>query len=41
MRIRLTKLSDHRHTLEIERDGRRERVELETRSTLHHDLTNY
>jgi hypothetical protein len=41
VRIRLTKLSDGRHALEIERDGRRERVELETRSTLHHDLTHY
>jgi hypothetical protein len=42
MRIRLTKLNDARHALEIERDdGRRERVELETRSTLLHDLTHF
>ena len=42
MRIRLTKLSDERHALEIERDDRRrERVELETRSTLLHDLTHF
>jgi hypothetical protein len=40
MRIRLTKLSDRRHVLEVERDGRCESVELETRSTLHHDLTH-
>ena len=40
MLIRLTKLNDSRHALEIERAGRRERVELETRSTLHHDLTH-
>ena len=40
MRIRITKLSDQRHTLEVERDGYRESVELETRSTLHHDLTH-
>jgi len=38
--IRLTKLDDRRHVLEIERGGRSERVELETRSTLHHDLTH-
>ncbi len=42
MRILLTKLNDERHALEIERgDGRRERVELETRSTLLHDLTHF
>ncbi len=42
MRIRLTKLDDRRHALEIERDDRsRERVELETRSSLHHDLTHF
>lgn len=41
MLIRLTKLSDRRHALEVERDdGRSERVEVETRSTLHHDLTH-
>jgi len=41
VRIRLTKLSDTRHVLEIERaDRSRERAELETRSTLHHDLTH-
>ncbi len=41
MRILLTKLSDKRHSLEIVRaDGSGERVELETRSTLHHDLTH-
>jgi len=42
MRIRLTKLNDERHVLEIERDDHlRERVELETRSTLLHDLTHF
>lgn len=42
MRILLTKLSDERHALEIVRDDRRrERVELETRSTLLHDLTHF
>jgi len=42
MLIRLTKLSDQRHVLEVERaDRSRERAELETRSTLHHDLTHY
>ena len=42
MRILLTKLSDERHALEIVRDdGRRERVELETRSALLHDLTHF
>jgi hypothetical protein len=41
MRIRLTRLDDRRHVLEIERaDGSRERAELETRSTLRHDLTH-
>src|SRR5262245_3961332 len=40
MRIRFTKLSDHRHAFEVERHGQRERVELETRSTLYHDLTH-
>ena len=38
----LTKLSDRRHALEIVRaDGTRERVELETRSYLQHDLMHY
>lgn len=42
MRVRLTKLNDERHALEIERDDRRrERVELETRSCLNHDLTHF
>ena len=42
MRILLTKLSDERHVLEIERaDRRRERIELETRSCLLHDLTHF
>jgi hypothetical protein len=42
VRVRLTKLRDEQHALEIERDdGTRERVELETRSTLHHDLTHF
>lgn len=42
MRIRLTKLGDHRHVLEIVREpGARERVELETRSCLHHDFTHF
>jgi hypothetical protein len=42
MRILLTKLNDDRHALEIERvDHQRERVELETRSCLLHDLTHF
>jgi hypothetical protein len=42
VRILLTKLSDARHALEVHRaDGSRERVELETRSTLLHDLTHF
>jgi hypothetical protein len=42
MRVRLTKLDDQRHVLEVERDDRRrERVEVETRSTLLHDLTHF
>lgn len=42
MRIVLTKLTDERHALEIVRDDRRrERVELETRSCLFHDLTHF
>jgi hypothetical protein len=40
MRIRFTKLSDRRHVLEVERGGRRECVQLESRSTLHHDLAH-
>jgi hypothetical protein len=41
VQIRLTKHSDRRHALEIVRaDGSRERAELETRSTLFHDLTH-
>jgi hypothetical protein len=41
MRIRLTRLDDRRHVLEIKRaDGSHERAELETRSTLRHDLTH-
>lgn len=42
MRIRLTRLTGDRHALEIVRDGVvRERVELETRSFLLHDLIHY
>lgn len=42
MRIRLTKQSDRRHRLELVRDGRvAEGVELETRSTLLHDLAHH
>jgi hypothetical protein len=42
MRILLTRLNDERYALEIVRDDRRrERVELETRSTLHHDFTHF
>lgn len=40
MRIRLTRQNDQRHELAVERDGRWESVELETRSTLVHDLTH-
>jgi hypothetical protein len=42
MRILLTKLTDERHRLAIERsDGTGESVELETRSLLLHDLVHY
>src|SRR5262245_4627063 len=42
MRIVLQKLSDERHELAIVREnGRRERVECETRSYLVHDLLHY
>lgn len=42
MRIVLTKLSDRAHRFEVLRDdGSRERVELETRSLLLHDLVHY
>jgi hypothetical protein len=42
MRIRFTKLTDERHSLEIVRvDGSRECVECETRSYLMHDLLHY
>lgn len=43
MRIRFTRLPADRHALEILRDdgSLRERVELETRSFLLHDLTHY
>jgi hypothetical protein len=42
MRIVLTRLTDARHALEVHRsDGSRERVELETRSCLIHDLTHF
>lgn len=40
MRVRFTKLDDRRHGLEVEVDGRVQRAELETRSTLFHDLTH-
>lgn len=41
MRIRFRKLSNERHRLEVERAGGAESVELETRSTLFHDLTHF
>jgi hypothetical protein len=42
LEIRIRKLSDERHSLEIVRpDGRRELVECETRSYLRHDLLHY
>jgi len=42
VQIRLAKISDERHALEIERaGGASERVELETRSTLQHDFLHY
>jgi hypothetical protein len=42
MRIRFTRLTNDRHALEIRRDGgAAERVELETRSFLLHDLIHY
>jgi hypothetical protein len=42
MRITFHKISDERHALELTRgDGRRERVECETRSYLRHDLLHY
>jgi hypothetical protein len=42
MLIRLTRLTNDRHRLEIERqDGTREARELETRSALLHDLVHY
>jgi hypothetical protein len=42
MQIRLTRLTNERHRLELVRDdGTRESRELETRSTLLHDLVHY
>ena len=42
MRVVFTKLTDATHRLEVFRDdGTRERVELETRSLLLHDLVHY
>lgn len=42
MKIAFRKISDQRHALEIEHDdGRRERVECETRSYLLHDFLHY
>jgi hypothetical protein len=42
MRIRFTKITDERHTLEVVRsDGRRESVACETRSYLMHDLLHF
>lgn len=42
MRIVLTRLTDRTHRFEIvRRDGSQERVELETRSLLLHDLVHY
>ena len=42
MLIRLTRLTNERHRLEVVRDdGTREARELETRSALPHDLVHY
>jgi len=42
MKVRLTKLTNERHALEIvRRDGSRDRVELETKSLWLHDLTHF
>ncbi len=41
MLLRWIKESDGRHALELEDGPRRERVALETRSTLFHDLTHF
>ena len=40
MLLRFTTLDDRRHVLEVERDGHVQRAELETHSTLVHDLTH-
>jgi len=40
VRLRFTKLDDARHALEVEVAGHTQRAELETRSTLVHDLTH-
>ena len=42
MQIAFTKLSDERHSVEVERlDGTTERIELESRSFLRHDLAHF
>jgi len=41
VRISFRKISDDRHELAIERDGRSERMACETRSFLRHDLLHY
>lgn len=40
MLLRFTRIDERRHALEVVRAGRTQRVVLETRSTLHHDLTH-
>ena len=42
VRLSFVKMTDERHALEVVRDdGRRERVECETRSYLMHDLLHF
>lgn len=41
MRVRLTRIDERHHRLEVEREDSWESAELETRSTLAHDLTHY
>jgi hypothetical protein len=40
MLLRFTRIDERRHALEVVREGRTQRAELETRSTLHHDFTH-
>lgn len=40
MLLRFTRLDERRHALEVVRADGTQRVELETRSTLHHDFTH-